>query len=287
MADPNAGALPAIDRTVADLRRRIAAWRADGETVALVPTMGALHVGHIALAAAARGNANRVVASIFVNPAQFAPGEDFASYPRDEGRDLVLLAEAGTDAVFAPPVPEIYPTGFATTVTVSGPSAGLESDFRPHFFAGVATVVAKLLLAALPDIALFGEKDYQQLLVVRRLVADLGIPTTIIGLPTLRDPDGLALSSRNAYLTPAERAVAPTLHAALQGAAEAIRGGTAPELATSTAREELRRNAFTVDYFALRNAETLAPVADPRTEPLRVLAAARLGRTRLIDNIAV
>ncbi len=278
---------PPADRNVAELRRRIAGWRATGETVALVPTMGALHAGHLALVEAARAAADRTVVSIFVNPKQFAPNEDFSAYPRDEARDLALLAEAGTDAVFAPPVAEMYPPGFATAVSVDGPSRGLETDFRPHFFSGVATVVAKLLLAALPDVALFGEKDYQQLLVVRRMAADLGIPSRIVGLPTVREADGLALSSRNAYLTAAERAAAPELHRALQGAATAIRGGLAGEAACATASVRLAASGFAVDYFALRNAETLEPAPGRGTEQLRLLVAARLGRTRLIDNIAV
>ena len=265
----------------------MAEWRRAGERVALVPTMGALHAGHLALVSAARAQANRVLVSIFVNPAQFAPNEDFAAYPRDEAGDLAKLANAGVDAVFAPEAAEMYPPSFATTVTVGGPSAGLETAFRPHFFTGVATVVAKLLLAALPDAAIFGEKDYQQLLVVWRMVADLGIPVEIIGAPTVREADGLALSSRNAFLSPEERRVAPELHQALEAAAAAIRRGVPTVLALAEAEEHLVQHGFLVDYFELRDAETLAPVTDRGSEPLRLLAAVRLGRTRLIDNIPV
>ena len=277
---------PLIVRSVKELRPLVVGWRRNG-SVALVPTMGALHAGHIALVHAARRHANRVVVSIFVNPRQFAPTEDFAAYPRDEAADLAKLAEAGVDAVFAPAVGEIYPEGFATIVTVGGPAEGLEGSFRPHFFSGVATVVTKLLLAVLPDIAIFGEKDYQQLTVIRRMVADLGIPVTIIGEPTVREPDGLALSSRNAYLSPVERSVAPRLHAALAAAAEQIASGTSPGEALDAAGKALISAGFRVDYLELRNAATLAPVADPAGEPLRLLVAAWLGRTRLIDNLPV
>jgi pantoate--beta-alanine ligase len=253
----------------------------------MVPTMGALHEGHLALVRSAREQASRAVASIFVNPTQFAPTEDFGAYPRAEAADLPKLAGVGTDAVFAPAVAEMYPAGFATAVSVGGPSAGLETDFRPHFFGGVATVVARLLLVCLPDIAIFGEKDYQQLLVIRRMVADLGIPVSILGHATLREGDGLALSSRNAYLSAAERTVAPRLNAALRDAAAAIRANGDAVAALARARADLAAAGFAVDYVDLRNAETLAPVADVRGEPLRLLAAARLGKTRLIDTIAV
>ena len=225
---PRASSSLPVDRTVAALRARVAAWRAAGDAVALVPTMGALHEGHLALARAAAERAKRVVVSIFVNPAQFAPNEDFSTYPRDEAADMAKLASVGVDAVFAPDVAEMYPPGFATSITVAGPALGLESDFRPHFFGGVATIVAKLLLSCLPDAALFGEKDYQQLIVVRRMVADLAIPTEIVGLPTIREPDGLALSSRNAYLSPAERKLAPRLFAILNETALGIRGQASP-----------------------------------------------------------
>jgi len=278
--------MPDVIRSVNEMQRRSAAWRAEGLRSALVPTMGALHEGHLDLVRRARGSADRVVVSIFVNPTQFAPGEDFAAYPRDEDADLGKLDALGVEAVFAPTVPEMYPEGHATRITVEGPALGLESDARPHFFGGVATVVAKLFIACAPDVAVFGEKDYQQLAVVRRMATDLGLPVAIIGHPTVRAADGLALSSRNAYLSDQERAAAPALHAALQAAAAAIRAGTGPAEALAAARDALTKAGFSVDYVALRNADTLAEVAEPRAEPLRLLAAARLGRTRLIDNIA-
>jgi len=283
----NAGATAAIDPTVALIRQRSAGWRGDGLTSALVPTMGSLHDGHLALVQAAREAADRVIVSIFVNPTQFAPSEDFAAYPRNMDADLARLARAGVDAVFAPTTDEMYPEGFSTTVSLGGPAAGLEGDFRPHFFQGVATVVAKLFLATQPDIAVFGEKDYQQLLVVQRMAADLNIPVQVRGHPTQREPDGLAMSSRNAYLSSAERSIAPRLHRALQSAARAIRAGRGPDAAVAGARQSLAEAGFTVDYVALRNAGTLAEVIDVASEPLRLLAAAKLGRTRLIDNIAV
>lgn len=278
---------PPTDRSVAEIRRRVSAWRNASERVALVPTMGALHEGHIALVRAAQEHANRTVVSIFVNPTQFAPSEDLSSYPRDETADLRVLADLGVDAVFAPDVKQMYPAGFATEVRLNGPAVGLETDFRPSFFTGVATVVAKLLIACIPDCAVFGEKDYQQLLVIRRMAVDLGLPVSIIGHPTVREQDGLALSSRNSYLSPDERQTAPRLHQSLIDARDAIRNGAAVTSALSDATAKLRESKFAVDYVALRNAETLAPVVDLQVEPLRLLAAARLGKTRLIDNISV
>ena len=277
--------MPEVIRTVQDMQHRAAGWRAEGLRIALVPTMGALHDGHLDLVRRGRSVADRVVVSIFVNPTQFAPTEDFSAYPRDEASDLAKLDALGVETVFAPGVGEMYPDGYATRITVDGPAHGLESDARPHFFAGVATVVAKLFIACAPDLAIFGEKDYQQLAVVRRMVADLGLPIEVVGHPTVRAADGLALSSRNAYLSPEERATAPRLHAALEAAAAAIRAGAPPDEALDAARDTLATAGFDVDYVALRNAETLRPVADPAHEPLRLLAAARLGRTRLIDNI--
>jgi pantoate--beta-alanine ligase len=277
--------LPPVDRTIAGIRRRVGAWREASERVALVPTMGALHEGHLALVERAREVAGRVVVSVFVNPTQFAPTEDFAAYPRNEEADLAALGRLGVDAVFAPSVGEMYPEGFATSVAVAGPAEGLESDFRPHFFGGVATVVAKLLIACVPDSAVFGEKDYQQLMVIRRLVADLGLPVEIVALPTVREADGLALSSRNAYLSSAERQTAPALQKSLIRAAAAIRAGAPVERVLSATAADLRVAGFRVDYVALRNADTLAPVVDLKREPLRLLAAAWLGKTRLIDNI--
>lgn len=251
-----------------------------------MPTMGALHSGHLALVARSREIADRTIVSIFVNPTQFAPGEDYLTYPRTLDADLALLGDTA-DALFIPDVGEIYPDGFATTVRVAGPAEGLESDFRPGFFAGVATVVAKLLLAVEPDYALFGEKDYQQLLVIRRLVDDLGLPVEIVAAPIVRDEDGLALSSRNAYLSAGERAVAPRLYETLRHAAVSIAAGELAMTALAEARETLRSHGFDVDYVELRDAATLRPVTDQTSEPMRILAAARLGKARLIDNIEV
>ena len=278
---------PAVLDSVAALREAVAAWRAEGLTVALVPTMGALHEGHMALVRAARAQAARTVASIFVNPAQFAPGEDFLLYPRNPADDLARLAEAGVEALFMPPAEAVYPPGFATAVRVDGVTVGLESAARPHFFAGVATVVTKLLLQCLPDVALFGEKDYQQLATVRRLVADLDIPCRIEAVPTVRAADGLALSSRNAYLSAEERRAAPALFRVLSGMAAALAEGarSADEVVRGSAA--LRAAGFgRVDYLAVCDAGTLAPVARV-SGPARVLAAAWLGETRLIDNVPV
>lgn len=278
---------PPVDRTISALRARVRLWRSGGIRIALVPTMGALHAGHLALVSAARKHAGRVVASIFVNPRQFAPSEDFASYPRDEAADLAKLGEAGADAVFVPSADDIYPVGFATSIAVGGPGRDLEAITRPHFFGGVATLVAKLFQIATPDVALFGEKDYQQLLVIRRMVADLAFPIEIVAHPTVRESDGLALSSRNAYLTAQEREKAPRLYNALQEASAAIRGGMSGDAAVAFAEGELTGLGFLVDYLKLRNAETLARVSDPKSEPMRLLVAAWLGKTRLIDNISV
>lgn len=278
---------PRTVRTIVELRREMAAWRAAGERVAMVPTMGALHAGHLALVAEARRRADRTLVSIFVNPTQFGPAEDLASYPRDEAGDLAKLVAHGVDLVFAPDAAEMYPPGFDLAIRVGGPTAGLESDVRPHFFAGVATVVAKLLTAALPDEAMFGEKDYQQLKVVEKLVRDLNLPVAIRACPTVREADGLALSSRNAYLTDEERRRAPALYAALAEAAAAIAAGGEPEVALARARKRLDAAGFAIDYVELRDAETLEPVSGLVGRPLRLLAAARLGSTRLIDNVGV
>lgn len=279
----------AIVRTVADLRAQVAAWRRAGDRVGLVPTMGALHAGHLSLVTLARTCAQRVVASIFVNPTQFAPHEDFDAYPRDEGRDADLLETAGCDLLFAPTVAEMYAPGFSTTVTVTGVSEPLDGAARPGHFAGVATVVSKLLLQCGPDLAVFGEKDYQQLQVIKRLVRDLDIPVEVVGAPTARAPDGLALSSRNAYLTPAEREIAPSLAAALTDAVERLRNGTPVERVETTGRAALERAGFgRTDYFEVRDAASLAHLGPGPVEgPARILAAAMLGRTRLIDNMAV
>ncbi|HUO23621.1 MAG TPA: pantoate--beta-alanine ligase [Caulobacteraceae bacterium] len=279
-----------IVRTVAELRAHLDSWRLAGRRVGMVPTMGALHEGHLSLLAHAQAHAERTVASIFVNPAQFAAGEDFGAYPRGEARDAALLAGAGCDLLFAPEAQVIYPPGFSTTVTVAGVSEPLEGHSRPTHFAGVATVVAKLLIQARPDVAVFGEKDYQQLQVIRRLALDLDLPTRILGAPTVRAADGLALSSRNAYLSERERSVAPALYRALTALAEALEAGQpiAESEAQATA-SVLAAGFHSVDYIEARHAETLerlgpGPVGHA---PARLLAAARLGKTRLIDNRAV
>jgi pantoate--beta-alanine ligase len=278
-----------IVRTVADLRAQVRAWRATGQSIGFVPTMGALHEGHLSLVRLARTRADRVVASVFVNPTQFGPHEDFDAYPRDEARDAGLLAAAGCELMFAPSVAEMYPQGASTTVTVAGVSEPLDGQARPGHFAGVATVVTKLLNQSAPDVAVFGEKDYQQLQVIRRLVRDLDIPVEIIGGPTARAPDGLALSSRNAYLTETERAVAPALHRALQAAAQALRAGGRVDAAEAAALASIRAAGFgSVDYFEVRGADDLARLGPgPVNGAARLLTAARIGKTRLIDNIAV
>jgi pantoate--beta-alanine ligase len=250
--------------------------------------MGALHAGHVALVRLARRRASRVIVSIFVNPAQFAPSEDFASYPRTFDADIAALQHAGVDAVWAPAPDGMYAPGFATRIVPEGAAkAGLEDAFRPHFFSGVATVVTKLLVQCAPDIAVFGEKDFQQLKVIEQIVADLDLPVKIVGAPIVREPDGLALSSRNAYLSPEHRAVAPLLHRALTDCARRIAGKTHIARALDEGGIEIQRAGFTLDYFELRHAHTLAKVATASNGPLRLLVAARIGQTRLIDNVAV
>lgn len=282
-----------IVRTVAELRARVAAWRQAGERVGFAPTMGALHEGHLSLVRLARRHASRVVVSVFVNPTQFAPHEDFEAYPRDEARDAGMLATVGCDLLFAPTVAEMYPQGFATTVTVAGVSEPLDGAARPGHFAGVATVVSKLLNQCGPDVAVFGEKDYQQLQVIRRLVRDLDLPVEILGAPTARDADGLALSSRNAYLSPAERAVAPTLARTLREAGERLRGGAPVAEVEAAAQAALAAAGFgRIDYVEVRGAEDLSrlgpgPIATDGATRARILAAAFLGSTRLIDNMAI
>jgi pantoate--beta-alanine ligase len=275
-------------RTVAALRAAIAGFRARGETVALVPTMGALHAGHLALIAAAKKRCDRVVATIFVNPKQFGPREDFARYPRALAADRKALATAGADLLFAPGVEAMYPAGFSLGVAVGGLSEDLEGRVRPGHFTGVATVVAKLLIQASPDVAVFGEKDFQQLAVIRRLARDLDLPVRVEGIATVRESDGLALSSRNAYLTPAQRRAAPALYRALARAAADVAEGRLdwPAIADAAIRA-IRAGGFDrVDYVELRDAATLAPVEDA-AKPARVLAAAWIGATRLIDNVPV
>jgi len=276
-----------IVRTVADLRAQVRAWRREGLRVGFVPTMGALHEGHLSLVRLAGAKADRVVASVFVNPTQFGPNEDFDAYPRDEARDADLLAGAGCALMFAPSVAEMYPPGASTTVTVSGVSEPLDGQARPGHFAGVATVVTKLLNQCGPDVAVFGEKDFQQLQVIRRLVADLDIPVEIVGGPTARADDGLALSSRNAYLTDAERRVAPTLNAVLREVLARVKAGEPVAPAEEAAAAALLAAGFaSVDYVEARVPATLERLGPgPASGPVRVLAAARLGRTRLIDNI--
>jgi len=278
--------LPKVVRTLKALDR------ATGEfataNVALVPTMGALHAGHLSLVRFARRHAARVIVSIFVNPAQFAPNEDLATYPRTWDADAAALANEGVDLIWAPSVGVMYPDGFATRVVPDGPAkVGLEDAFRPHFFAGVATVVAKLFLQCRPDVAIFGEKDFQQLKVVTRLARDLDLRLKVIGAPIVREPDGLAMSSRNAYLTSGERAVAPVLHGTLKACARSISGGSPIARSLADGRKAITAAGFALDYLEARNADTLTPVRGRADGPIRLLVAARLGKTRLIDNHGV
>ena len=269
------------------LRQASENWRQTGQKIALVPTMGALHAGHLKLVEQGLQMADRVITTIFVNPKQFGKNEDLSHYPRDEEGDLRLLESADVDLVFAPGPDVIYPAGFATTFHIEGPAkVGLEDRFRPHFFDGVATVVAKLLIAADADFAMFGEKDYQQLQVVKQLARDLNLPTEIIGVATQREADGLAMSSRNRYLSKHERQQATAIFKSLSQAAVKIRSGSKPQSATRAAARSLTTLGFKVDYVAARNTDTLA-IPDQDGEPLRLLAAAWLGKTRLIDNLAV
>jgi len=276
--------VPVVHTTV-ELRSITDLWRSAGSRIALVPTMGALHAGHLALAQESRKKADRTVVSIFVNPTQFAPHEDFARYPRNLERDCALLQNAGTaDLVYAPHANEIYPEGFATRIVIDGPARGLESDFRPHFFSGVATVVAKLFLQCRPDVAMFGEKDYQQLLIVRRLSADLDLGIEVAGVAIARENDGLALSSRNAYLSREQRQVAGALNHVLDSVVERVKTGISiPQAEAEGAAGLIRAGFDRVDYVAVRDAQTLAHVAS-LSGPARVLAAARIGDIRLIDN---
>ena len=277
-----------IARTGDELRLHCDAWRDLGYTIALVPTMGALHEGHMKLIETAKRRADVVIVSIFVNPLQFGKGEDFDRYPRDEEADLEKLRTAKADLAWLPRAEELYPPGFCTTVHVEGPArAGLEDAHRPGHFDGVATVVAKLFIASGCHLAPFGEKDYQQLLVVRRMTRDLGLPVEIVPVPTVREENGLALSSRNAYLSPERRETAALIYAELKRAAERLKQGVSAEAVAFDGRQALIDAGFEVDYFVVRNAETLRPVKDQRTEPLRILAAARLDDVRLIDNIPV
>jgi len=274
-------------RRVSEIRRFVAASRAQSATIGFVPTMGALHAGHLALVQAARAQCRRVIVSIFVNPTQFGPNEDLAAYPRDEAGDARKLREAGADVLYMPDVSEMYGEGFSTSVRVKDLSQGLCGDFRPVHFEGVATVVTKLLLQVFPDAAFFGEKDYQQLQIIKRLVCDLNIPVRIESVPTLRESDGLALSSRNLYLSPEERTIAPSLYRILKSATDDIRGGQAIAARAERAITELRAAGFAkIDYLEVRDAQTLEPITK-LSRPARILAAAWLGRTRLIDNLAI
>ncbi len=275
-----------VFRELAGLREQVAAARAAGREIALVPTMGALHAGHIALVEAARRPGTCVVASIFVNPKQFGANEDLSRYPRKETGDIAMLTEAGCDLLWLPPVEVMYPEGFSTNISVTGVSGGLDGAARPGHFDGVATVVAKLFNQVQPTRAYFGEKDFQQLAVIRRMVADLDFDIEVTGVPTQREDDGLALSSRNVYLDDEERAKAVALPRALGIAARAIAAGTPVEKAVADATTYLSNAGFEVDYVSLVDAETLQPQADA-TRRRQLLAAARLGATRLIDNLAV
>lgn len=288
----SATAVPFVS-DIPDVRARVRGWRSAGESVALVPTMGALHGGHLELVKLARTRARRVVVSIFVNPAQFAPHEDLDRYPRTFDADLSQLATVDCDLVWAPSVGAMYPEGFATRIAPEGAAKGLETDFRPHFFGGVTTVCAKLFLQVAPDFAIFGEKDFQQLAVIRQMVRDLDMPLEIVGAPTVREADGLAMSSRNRYLSAEERKQAPAIHRALSALAaqvaterQTLTPARVTELEAATKAQIAAAGFHKVDYVALRDAVTLAPIDRPTTRQLRVLAAAWLGKTRLIDNIA-
>lgn len=279
---------PPILRSVPALRNAVARYRREHDRVALVPTMGALHDGHLSLVRQAQRRADRVVVSIFVNPAQFAPTEDFTTYPRTFKSDVAALSALDVDLVWAPTVKVMYPEGFATKIALDGPAkAGLEDAARPHFFSGVATVVSKLFLQVMPDIAIFGEKDYQQLKVITQMARDLDLPVKVVGAATVREKDGLAMSSRNAYLTPAQRDLAPTLYRALKQTAANIKSGKPLAEAVAQGRHMVEQAEFAVDYFEARNAATLAPVTTRKEGPIRLLVAARIGKTRLIDNIGV
>lgn len=275
-------------RSIEDLRQRVEGWRAEGRTVGFVPTMGALHEGHLSLIRTARDITEKCVVSLFVNPKQFGPTEDLDVYPRDEAGDIAKLAAEDADLLYAPSVDTMYPPDAVTAVSVPGIGDVLEGEHRPGFFTGVATVVTKLLLQARADVAVFGEKDYQQLQVIRRLVADLDIPVHVVAGATVREKDGLALSSRNAYLSAEERERAPALYKALCDVAEQVRGGADPAAAAAAATEAVIAAGFSsVDYLTVRDATTLAEVGIGHADEKRVLVAARLGGTRLIDNCAV
>ena len=279
---------PTIVRTVPALRRAVDSLRARKATIALVPTMGALHDGHASLVRLAKQRANKVIVSIFVNPTQFAPSEDFSSYPRTWKADVAKLAAENVDLIWNPDVKTMYPDGFATRIAPEGPATvGLEDRFRPHFFGGVATVVGKLFMQVRPDFAIFGEKDFQQLRVVTRMAGDLDLAVKVIGSKTVRERDGLAMSSRNVYLTPEHRGVATTLYRAMKQGAARLRAGDDIAAVMAGGAEMITAAGFVLDYFEVRHAETLAPMTAAKDGPVRILVAAKLGTTRLIDNIAV
>ena len=279
---------PMIARTMPALRRALEGLRARKAAVALVPTMGALHDGHLSLIRLAKRRATRVVVSIFVNPAQFAPTEDFSSYPRTWKSDVAKLAAAEVDLIWNPDVKTMYPDGFATRILTEGPAtAGLEDRFRPHFFGGVTTVVGKLFTQCRPDFAMFGEKDFQQLRVVARMARDLDLGVKVVGSPTVRERDGLAMSSRNVYLSPEERRAAPELYRMMRESAGRMRAGDDIGAVMAGGAELIAGAGFRLDYLEVRHAETLAPVTSVKDDPARILVAARIGKTRLIDNVAV
>jgi pantoate--beta-alanine ligase len=279
---------PLIVRNVSALRRAVDNLRSRKATVALVPTMGALHDGHVSLVRLAKRRADKVVVSIFVNPTQFAPSEDFGAYPRTWKEDVAKLTAEKTDLIWHPDAKAMYPDGFATRIVPEGPATvGLEDRFRPHFFGGVATVVAKLFTQVRPDVAIFGEKDFQQLRVVTRMADDLDLGVKVVGSKTVRERDGLAMSSRNVYLSAEERRIASELHRAMKESARLLRGGTDIETAMAVGAEIITAAGFVLDYFELRHAQTLAPATSTKDGPMRILVAARLGKTRLIDNIGV
>ena len=279
---------PMIVRTVPALRSALEGLRARKTTIALVPTMGALHEGHVSLIRLAKRRATKVVVSIFVNPTQFAPSEDFSSYPRTWKADVVRLAAENVDLIWNPGVKTMYPDGFATKILTEGPAvAGLEDRFRPHFFGGVSTVVGKLFTQVRPDFAVFGEKDFQQLRVVTRMACDLDLGVKVIGSRTVRERDGLAMSSRNVFLSPEQRRIAPELYRATKESAKRLRAGDDIEAAMAGGAELIVSAGFALDYFEVRHAETLAPVTSGEDGSMRILVAAKIGNTRLIDNVAV
>lgn len=279
---------PTVVRTLPALRRALIELRAGHATVALVPTMGALHDGHVSLVRLAKRRADRVIVSIFVNPAQFAPTEDFGAYPRTGKADAAKLAAEDVDLIWNPDVKTMYPAGFATKILTEGPAiAGLEDRFRPHFFGGVTTVVGKLFTQCRPDFALFGEKDFQQLKVVRRMAADLDLGVKVIGVQTVRERDGLAMSSRNIYLSAEQRVAAPALYRIMKQTAKRLQGGDDLDACLSVGRSLIADAGFVLDYFEARHAETLEPLDSVKDGPARLLVAARLGKTRLIDNVGL